>query len=262
MKSFIFLTLIIFQTSIHAFTLNNNVGLVFPMDEVKVNVADQSCDNLGIDTTELLSIAKDAVDDYWNKTPTSRFKMRQGSVITADARYKTGVICLPDDNSCTATGAPPVSSDILIACNNNITNFPAGTGVLAITVPNNISGDKIIGSVVLLNDTATTYLKNKSRTEKISVIAHELGHAFGLGHSPVKDSLMYYSTIDLRTNLGADDMDGITYLYPKNQSVTCGSIDLNSKNKPDQVIGLLLGIILSLVAFNSYERYLKLRPRF
>jgi hypothetical protein len=129
-------------------------------------------------------------------------------------------------------------------------------------VPNNISGDKIVGSVVLLNDTASTYLKNKSRSEKVSVIAHELGHAFGLGHSPVKDSLMYYSTIDLRTNLGADDMDGITYLYPKNQSVTCGSIDMNSKNKPDQVIALLLGVILSLVAYKTYERYLKLRPRF
>jgi len=262
MKSLIFLTLIIFQTSIHAFTLNNNVGLVFPKDEVKINIADQTCDNIGIDTNELLSIAKDAVDEYWNKTPTSRFKMRQGSVITADARYKTGVICLPDDNSCTATGAPPVSSDILIACNQNATNFPASTGVLAITVPNNISGDKIVGSVVLLNDTASTYLKNKSRSEKVSVIAHELGHAFGLGHSPVKDSLMYYSTIDLRTNLGADDMDGITYLYPKNQSVTCGSIDMNSKNKPDQVIALLLGVILSLVAYKTYERYLKLRPRF
>ena len=262
MKSFIFLSLFIFQTSVYAFTLNNNVGLVFPMDEVKINIADQTCDNIGIDTNELLSIAKDAVDDYWNKTPTSRFKMRQGSVITADARYKTGVICLPDDNSCTATGAPPVSSDILIACNQNATNFPASTGVLAITVPNNISGDKIVGSVVLLNDTASTYLKNKSRSEKVSVIAHELGHAFGLGHSPVKDSLMYYSTIDLRTNLGADDMDGITYLYPKNQSVTCGSIDMNSKNKPDQVIALLLGVILSLVAYKTYERYLKLRPRF
>jgi hypothetical protein len=253
MKTLIFLSLIIFHTSLMAFTLNNNVGLVFPMDEVKVNVADQTCDNLGIDTNELLSIAKDAVDEYWNKTPTSRFKMRQGSIITADARYKTGVICLPDDNSCTAAGAPPVTSDILIACNNNSTNFPASSGVLAISVPNNISGDKIVGSVVLLNDTASTYLKNKSRTEKVSVIAHELGHAFGLGHSPVKDSLMYYSTIDLRTNLGADDMDGITYLYPKNQSVSCGSVDMNSKNKPDQVIATIFGILLSLVVFKSFK---------
>jgi hypothetical protein len=262
MKVLLLITLLAFHSSLMAFTLNNNVGLVFPMDEVKVNVADQTCDNIGIDTHELLSIAKDAVDDYWNKTPTSRFKMRQGSVVTADAKYKTGVICLPDDNTCSATGAPPVSSDIVIACNQNATNFPAATGVLAITVPNNINGSTIVGSVVLLNDTVSTYLKNKSRSEKISVIAHELGHAFGLGHSPVKDSLMYYSTIDLRTNLGADDMDGITYLYPKNQSVTCGSIDMNSRNSPTQLLGLLLGLVLSFVAYLIYERYLKLRPRF
>ena len=262
MKILVIFSLIVFNSSLMAFTLNNNVGLVFPKDEVRVNVADQTCDNIGIDTQEILSIAKDAVDDYWNKTPTSRFKMRQGSIVTADAKYKTGVICLPDDNTCSATGAPPVTNDILIACNQNATNFPASTGVLAITVPNNISGSTIIGSVILLNDTATTYLKNKNRTEKISVIAHEIGHAFGLGHSPVKDSLMYYSTIDLRTNLGADDMDGITYLYPKNQSVTCGSIDTNSKNTPSQLLGIFFGFVFSIMGFKFYERYLKLRPRF
>ena len=47
-----------------------------------------------------------------------------------------------------------------------------------------------------------------------TVFLHENGHALGLGHETVEDSIMapYYSTVE-RT-LKQDDKDGITFLYP------------------------------------------------
>ena len=78
-------------------------------------------------------------------------------------------------------------------------------------------------------------------------------------HSPVSDSLMYYSTVNMRSSLGADDIDGITYLYPKQQPVACGTI--SEKNNPNSWLGLLIGF--GLITFlNKFQlRYLKLRPR-
>ena len=246
------------MTNAFAFTLNNSASLVFNHDEVKVNIANITCTNIGIDAIELKSIVADAVNQYWNNSPTSRLKLRAGSIISAAAGYGTDLICNAS-TSCDPNPALAVASDILITCNTNATNF-SSSAILAVTVPNNVTDKNIIGSLVMINDRPGNQFASKSRDEKISIIAHELGHAFGLGHSPVKDSLMYYSTVNMRTNLGQDDIDGITYLYPKQQPVTCGTI--SEKNNPNSWLGLFLGIGL-IALLNKFQfRYLKLRPRF
>lgn len=243
--------------SAHAFTLNNNVGLVFNKDEVKVNIANITCANIGIDVHELKSIVADAVDQYWNRAPTSRLKLRAGEVTSVAAAYGTDLICNASTD-CVPNPTLAVASDILISCNTNAANFSSNS-VLAVTIPNNISGNKIIGALIMINDLAGNNFVHKSRDEKVSIIAHELGHTFGLGHSPVVDSLMYYATVNLRKSLGSDDIDGISYLYPKQQPVTCGSI--STKNNPNSWLGLLIGFgIIGLLSKFQF-RYLKLRPR-
>ncbi|MBC7540942.1 MAG: matrixin family metalloprotease [Bacteriovorax sp.] len=249
--------LIIFSTSAHAFTLNNTSTLVFGKDEVKVNVAAGNCANIGIDEHELISIISDAVNQYWNRSPTSRLKLRAGSIVSKIALYKTGPICTAS-TSCDPNPALAVDSDILITCNQNAVTFPSPS-ILAVTVPNNISGKTIIGSLIMINDRAGNQFVSSSRDEKVSIIAHELGHAFGLGHSPVKDSLMYYATVNMRKSLGADDIDGITYLYPKQQPVSCGTI--SDQNNPNSWLGLLIGFGLITFLRKFQFRYLKLRPR-
>lgn len=239
--SFLFILLLTFEA--HAFTFNNNIKLVFAEDEVIVNVAN-GCTNIGIDSRELLTIVNDAVNEFWNKSPTSRLKLRAGSVVTVNSAYQTDNICVASTN-CTPNPALAVSSGVLITCNSNITNFPSAS-ILGITIPNNISGSTIQGSLIMINDRATTQFANKSRPEKVAIIAHEIGHAFGLGHSPVHDSLMYYATVESRVSLGRDDIDGISYLYPKKQPTGCGTIDDISKNGSDYGAGLFIGLFLVL----------------
>lgn len=264
MKALILFVFFISMAQVQAFTLNNSATLTFNKNEVKVNIGNPSgrpCTNIGVDENELLSIVSDAVDQYWNRAPTSRLKLRAGSVKSVAAAYGTGDIC-NSGTSCDPNPALAVDSDILIVCNGDPSdhNF-SSAGVLAITVPNNISGKDILGSLIMINDKTTNQFKYKSRDEKISIIAHEIGHAFGLGHSPVKDSLMYYATVNMRKFLGADDIDGISYLYPKQQPVTCGSVDLNpGKKNPNTWLGLFIGFVL--IALLNQLRYLKLRPRF
>ena len=257
-KNLIIIIFINIISNAQAFTLNNSGSLVFSEDEVTVNVANVACTNIGIDVYELKSIVADAVALYWNRSPTSRLKLRAGEVIVASATYGTDLICQASTN-CTPNPSLAVTSGILITCNANTTNFTSST-ILAVTVPNNIKSNQIVGSLIMINDRTPNSFAAHSRIEKVAIIAHELGHAFGLGHSPVKDSLMYYSTVDMRSSLGSDDIDGISYLYPKRQPLNCGSI--NTENNPNSWLGLFVGI--ALMAFISRFRYwyLKLRFRF
>lgn len=280
MRAWPFFFLIVFSSA-HAFTLNNSATLTFGNDKVSVNIAQvatasKRCTNIGIDEYELLSIAADAVSQYWNKAPTSRLKLSGGNVVGKANAFADDLICSAS-TSCDPNPTLAVSNDILIACNQNTTNF-SSPGVLAVTVPNNIDGKTILGSLILINDLASNQFKYKSREEKVSIIAHEIGHAFGLGHSPVKDSLMYYATVNMRQSLGADDIDGISYLYPTQQPVSCGTVEMNDDQIPSRILpirglasppgnknpnawlGLFMGF-LSITFLNQALQYLKLRPR-
>lgn len=250
--------LILFFLSInsYAFTLNNNVNLAFTQNPVKVNIASGFCANIGRDETELLSMVSEATEQYWNKSPTSRLKLKAGVLQSVSANFNTGLICLTGTN-CDPNTALAVSSGVLISCNTNSSNFSSNS-VLAVTVPNNISGTVITGSLIILNDTATNnQLAQKSRDELVAILAHEIGHAIGLGHSPVRDSLMYYSVVPNRRSLGLDDIDGITYLYPKEQPMACGTVEDISKKGP----GISFSLGLFIIGL-FYLLYLKLRPRF
>lgn len=224
-----------------AFTLNNSAKLVFSQDEVLINVAGGFCSNIGISDDELLSIAAEAANKFWNKSPTSRLKLRKGSIVNVATDFHTGNICQASTN-CEPNPTLAVESNILISCNNNTSNFSSSM-ILGVTIPNNIAGSTIKGALVLINDLASTQFETKTRDQKVAIIAHELGHAFGLGHSPVPDSLMYYATVAQRTSLGRDDIDGISYLYPKAQPVSCGTIDTNPKaGGSDWWSGLFIGL--------------------
>ncbi|MBI2521154.1 MAG: matrixin family metalloprotease [Bdellovibrio sp.] len=239
-----------------SFTLNNTVAATFPANDVPVNVAAHTCNNLGISNQDLLEMVADAVNNYWNKAPNSRLRLRKGSLTSVSAAFQTEPGCSSTSGgSCTPNPNLVVSSGILISCNTD-TGSPANftSGVMAVTIPNNIQGRNINGSLILLNDKADNSFKNKSHDEQVAILAHEIGHAVGLGHSPVEDSLMYYASIPTRRSLGWDDLDGLAYLYPAGQPFTgCGSITLNHDDHASNGPGIFmvtmllgLGLILAM----------------
>ncbi|MBI1861249.1 MAG: matrixin family metalloprotease [Deltaproteobacteria bacterium] len=141
-------------------------------------------------------------------------------VPTADitlTRYPDAVATTPADLS------SGLSSDIpLIYCS---TNFSAETGT---------EGDSVPASTMATSDGtmsyALLYLNSESGKEANianidsgkfeAMLAHELGHALGLGHSSQSEALMYFSIhYKPAAILTQDDMDGLTYLYPRNEFV-------------------------------------------
>ncbi len=237
------LILLLITFSINAFTLVGSSIATYSNPEISVFIGDSSCANLNDSPEELRDLTIKGVEKFWNKVSTSNLKLDVQGLKNIDSTYYTDQIC--------NTGAgciAAVPNGVYIFCNDNTSTFTS-TGILAVTLPNNVTGSTIVGGVIAINAIASTKFNGLSENEKISAIAHEIGHAFGLGHSKIEDSLMYASSKTGRTRLGRDDWDGATFLYPKEQGPAglCGTISTDTDDSPKApfiLSFLLLGIII------------------
>ena len=257
MKSLLIIILLFTQSAL-AFRLNTNVSAAFDDKNVKILVTSNSiCSNAGITSTELLSIAMDGANEFWNKVPTANLNLERGGIFnTSDSKYLTEKLCAEDsETSCDSATTVPIVSEIVIACNSNATNFPTGD-YLALSAPVKLSGSKIKGSIILINDSSNSIFSTLSRKEKVSVLAHEIGHAIGLGHSNKDEALMHYKNSDSLFSLSQDDIDGVTYLYPNKldgltdcSGIFAGTINFDDDTSPPTqfLFSLLFGLMLILL---------------
>jgi hypothetical protein len=261
------LLLILFSSQLMAYTFNNNFGASFKDNDVKVMIAgDTTCLNAGLEFYELEDLIGPAIDKFWNRVPTSALRLSFGGYTDTINNINDGRLCAPTDETC-INSAPsntvaPVE-EIVIACNDFSANFGGSTNVLAVTIPNNFAGKSIKGSVILINNLAGSIFANLSKSDQIGVIAHEIGHAIGLGHTDDKAAMMYYRTVDLRRALGEDDMRGVSYLYPMKLDGFgllggCATIEENKKQPPSggSFLTMLAGLFLMVFVW-ELKRLLK-----
>lgn len=220
MKYFVILAFFISQSA-SAFTLSESQGRSFSNDEIDVFIASTSCDNAGFSTSELTSMVQNAVDDYWNKVPTSALYL--------DVKGIEPSFDLNNRSHSEAINSFVPAGSIVAGCNNDFDD-PAILGGAVIDCSNGCK------AVLILNAMNGSNLANKSRADVEAVIAHEIGHAIGLGHSQYEFNLMWFSTGQKTQKwLGQDDIDGVTYLYPHDSEFiglfgSCATIKLNDDN--------------------------------
>ncbi len=273
MKKIVF----IFFISLHCFsgTFMSSTGSYFKNSEVNVRVtSNSSCSNAGTSVQELIDYITPAIDNYWNEVTTSRLKLINGKRLnTSDALFSTGQICVNQSTtvSCNGVANPiPKVTDIVITCNDNVANYSIGGGspasVIAITLPNNIVGSNIVGSIILINDTPSSPFSSLSEEDKIAVLAHEIGHAVGIGHSTNNANLMFWTPTPERFALGPDDAQALTYLYPKKfDGCGIGGTIKDASSDPDNpnyLLGFLIGLLLSIFLIFSLIRAQKLFFKF
>ncbi len=214
-----FITLFfILISNVQAYTFNNNFESSFKSHNVNVSVDElTTCANAGMTVYELRDYIGPAIDKFWNRVPTSNLRLKDGGFSPANTNINTGRLCAPTDTTCiTDAGATVIApvTDIVIACNTLADNFANSSNVLAVTIPNNFSGKSIKGAIIVINNTPGSAFADLNTQDKIGVIAHEIGHAIGLGHTDDTAALMYYKIVDQRKALGSDDIRGVSYLYP------------------------------------------------
>lgn len=231
---------LIFSTlSAQAFTLS------YPDPDLKGYQTDKLTFN--INTTNCPSNIESLVEeamDIWNSVPTSRLTLRLGSETTTTAAMLD-------------SWAFPETA--VIACSNDFANDsggdPAMSGVGS-TRPITKPGVLQKGYLILNTQNGTVGdINQKSKAKKLIVIAHELGHAIGIGHTDISDALMYY-TIGSKTsaNLHQDDIDAITYLYPRDELsgdgiMGCGLVKSLPPPPPQNLLLLFLCFILPILTY-------------
>ena len=231
------------STTAFAFTLITQHPHRFTNNEVLINVANNNCVNVGISKEDLLNISWEAAESFWNRVTTARISFKKGSLTTPSAadldsaqKVSNYLVAVP-------------TTTIHIACTSNYYDtFADSTLAVGGIATNN-------AHYIFVNDQPNSAFANLSRQDMVSTLAHEMGHALGLGHSPIPEALMYYSSKSGRERLEWDDWDGLSYLYPVEKvSDSCGTIKDVSNNDKNGLFSVLIGFMMSSLLALSIKR--------
>ena len=201
MKQLMFLFIFLLSPAAFSWSLDYESPIYFPAKEVKIFVAvNNSCENINMPQSQRLDLATEAAEMYWNSVESSSLKFIKGGLKNVNA-YN-----LEQDIS----GADP--QEVLIGCFDSPifskNSWDAYGGLkfsddLFITAAY-ISLDGSVGNEVV------TYSKNAL----LRLLAHELGHTFGLSHSVDKKSLMFPTINSNLDSMNQDDLEAVSFLYP------------------------------------------------
>lgn len=237
------LTFLFLSGNALAFTLSTQPPSKFSKNEIIVNVAASNCAQ-SVTAGELLNLVEKAFDEHWNRVATCALKLTRGTVMSG--------VDVSNDDLTTAVGKATAGT-ILIGCSDQVTGSTLGVG----------GNTGIDTGAVLINDSNTNFA-NLSESDKVATIAHEIGHAFGLGHSSDPVALMYYAVGGtIREKLTLDDYDGCTYLYPHDSPGSCNSVNLISgdNSKPSGGVGFFKFFLVGLVLASIFGKFLNSSKR-
>ena len=223
-----------------SFTLNSTSGSLrgYTGDEVQVYLNPSNCS---------ASIYGDivAAADFLNRVPTSGLKLSfKGDTTSASA---ANIISQVSGNS--------FSEDMIITCSTDYltdsTSSPNSS--IAIGFSAAFDGTHItIGGVIINEDSGQVY-SNLNSTKRKIVLAHEMGHVLGLGHSEEPGALMHYSIAEkTELRLHQDDVDGFTFLYPRDElfddgPLGCARVSGQLPPPPSRGLTLLLWLMIPLI---------------
>lgn len=243
----------------HGFTLVSSGNVGWQTSTLTFNV-DTTCNNyLGA-----VNAAMNSAISLWTNAPTANLTLATGSTVTFSGTLSQYVG--PSATLTASAGNPTIicsanfSTDTGIAANSGI---PGLAGAFNIT-----SAGRIQGGLLVLNvqsgDNANITTMNS--TVVAIIVAHEMGHILGLGHSGDTTAMMYYdASAKAALSLAQDDVDGISYLYPRQEPrdkvFGCGTLsDINHNDGGTHLPLLSEMFLLTSICYLAIQRMKKQNP--
>ncbi len=235
LSTILFLTLA-FEAS--AFTLlSANPPVYKNSNEIIIDVTSDGCSSAGISAERLLELVMKGAEEYWNSVETANIEFKEGSVTAISGAGKDQGALLSDAQSLG-------DHHVLVGCTSNVPANAAAIGGSGQT------SSGVTNGAVAIKDVAVYFRDDDIPS---AILAHELGHVLGLGHSRLGLALMDSSGGAIGLNkLTQDDRDGATYLYgyeasPGGCFKSLGTIDDISKGgggSKNFWLSLMLGLLL------------------
>jgi hypothetical protein len=175
------LALLLTSSTAQAFVLISPYYKLANPKETSINIASDTCPNLGVSYDVIRVAIEQSIEKYWNTVTESRLRLKVGGIVDRHSLNEVE------------------SGEILISCVSQATG--------GFTENDDSRGAAMIYLNPLLN--GTQYV--------LRTLTHELGHAVGLHHSDDRASVMTYNSHDWGPTAGylsQDDKDGVVYLYP------------------------------------------------
>ena len=204
---FALLFLLLYGMAGRSFTLNSSTNpnlKGWSSSNIKIYLNPTNCPS-NVDVGSLISDAA----SIWNNLPNSSINISYGGT-TANSGGMSD---------------PPVAY-----C---LTNFQSIADIDSVPGAASVDGSSgsITAGIIYLNASAgLANIGNFDRDILKIILAHEIGHLGGLGHSSSTNALMYFdASYKQQFRLSQDDMDGMAYLYPRsdlnvNSLAGCGLI--------------------------------------
>ncbi len=226
-NSILSLILSIVSVEVWGFTLNPSNNSNFRgwrSSEIQFAINSTNCP-AGLNVQDLLEKSF----EVWNQVPTSKMKLKIVGTTSATTASNPNVVVCSTNFASDLGVTDPVQA-------GEIEDSVPGAALLS------TSGDFAVSGLLVLNASggdANIGLFNQTLLKVI--LAHEVGHIIGLGHSQDLNALMYYNAAAKNTlALAQDDVDGVTYLYPRNelagdQMMGCGLVKENHSGGPSNL---------------------------
>lgn len=236
MKYFLRLSLIVFSIFLmsapsQAFTLICNSECPnlqgWEGEELEIQLNSSECPE-GI-TQEI----EDAFE-VWNSISTAKLKLKVGGANNESVSTIVNRV----------SGSSPSAHPPVITCDANFqTTFSLSSAevdaILGVGTANTVGGETLNTGYIVLNTQsgAGGDISTKSEIQRKIVIAHELGHMLGIGHSAETSALMFFNIgVKENLNLHQDDADAYSFLYPSDEPgegfLGCGQVQSGGGSPP------------------------------
>lgn len=227
--------------------------LAWASNKITFDVNSADCVAQGVSEARL-NAAIDKAMSVWNEVGTADVRLSRGEAVSKssadiEAQTKLGnplILCSADlDTVLKDSDGKPAETN----------NIPAVTRVLRVDSGRHIAVAAVYINAVSGQPASVGKIIDEANVLEV-ILAHEIGHAIGLGHAKDVNALMYYNaSAKNQLALGRDDVDGLNYLYPRKELggsgiLGCGTLTFQrpdaSKPRPGTGLGTaaeLIGLI-------------------